>query len=211
MAVIVLKDGVPVNNKSRKTWIYAAHELGEGKIKIGVTCNVASRMSALRGSYGSQIELLGIMPGAWVDEQRIHAYLMPSRHRGETYLNTDQIKDFIQKFLIPASQYGIKVRCSDKPYGRTRPLWTWYAHPGNIHKSIDKILAAPLSDQPRKVSRLFSSMIGCKGYDECRSVVLDRLGLDHQDFMQPFEGKQIIEQLSKLNQSRLGIDVEVVA
>ena len=72
MAIVVLQDGVPVNRKRKKSFVYAARISNTGDIKIGVSGNLQQRMDSLRAERGSVIELIGVIPGAQPDEKRHH-------------------------------------------------------------------------------------------------------------------------------------------
>ncbi len=126
MAVVVLKDGVPVDKKGRKTWVYAFLLLDEGNIiKIGFTSDIQRRAKDIRMDRRSRIEVLGVMPAAQVDENRIHRQMFscrafPHRAFSEYYKPIDQILAFISMRMVRPECYGLDIKCSNRPFDINR-------------------------------------------------------------------------------------------
>lgn len=122
MAIIVLKNGVPVDKKNRKTWVYAFRLLDEDNIiKIGFTSDIQRRAKDIRGDRRSRIEVLGVMPAAQIDESRIHRKMascraFPHRAFSEYYKPIDQILALIAAHMIPHERYGLNIKCSNRPF-----------------------------------------------------------------------------------------------
>lgn len=141
MAVLVLQDGVPLDHKRRKTWIYAARIIKNGVIKIGITANAHQRMSLLRAQRGSKVELIGITPGARINEKLAHKRLAASSERSEFFFDTPEVQDFIKAHLQPADRWGVMVKCSDKEFGLfKRDSVVHSPNPENISRYITRIL-----------------------------------------------------------------------
>lgn len=182
MAVLVLEDCVPLDHKRRKTWIYAARIIKDGTIKIGITANAHLRMSLLRAQRGSKVELIGITPGARINEKLAHKRLAASGERNEFFFDTTEVQDFIKTHLQPADRWGVVVKCSDKEFGLIkRDSVAHNPNPENISRYITRILNA--GEQEREVLslRLVNYISYGKYFDWWKfavSEMRDRLNID---------------------------------
>lgn len=141
MSIVILKNGKPIDRKRKHTWVYAARVVADGTIKIGVSGNLDLRMKTIRAEKKSAIELIGVIPGALVDEKRIHKILKTSQHAFEYYRETPEVTAFINKYLSPPEQYGLNVECNSKPYRLMPvPLRNRLPNPDSVNRYIDKIL-----------------------------------------------------------------------
>lgn len=208
MAVIVLQNGVPVDKQNRKTWVYAIRVLKENIIKIGVTCRLRPRMLDIRAERGSDIVLIGIMPGSRADEQRFHKALKNSQFLREYYNDTQEVQDFVNKHLIPHDRHGFQIK-PFKPY-QYRGLQPYLLTPEKTARYIQRILAAPDSDRPKIIEIMFRRFPGrfSDRYPECYSLVKHSLGLDYNTYN---KRNPDLSPLLAIIKDRLGVDVEVVA
>jgi hypothetical protein len=150
MAVLVLQDGAPLDRKRRKTYIYAARIVKNGEIKIGISADVHRRLSLLRAERGSRVELIGVTPGARINERLAHRVLATSNSRGEYFNDTPQVQGFIKSYLLPAERFGLQVKCSQREFGLIeRDSVAHSPTPDNISRYIDRILKS--EDQQREI------------------------------------------------------------
>jgi hypothetical protein len=69
----------------RRSYVYVAHRLDDGAIKIGFATDVMRRISELRKLSQSAVELVACMPGGKPDELRLHAQFSTYRIDGEWF------------------------------------------------------------------------------------------------------------------------------
>lgn len=75
---------------SKPVSLYFLH--AQGRIKIGISNDVARRLSDLRHQNGSSLSLLGSMPGSLQLERYIHGLLAAHRLHGEWFTDCDQVR-----------------------------------------------------------------------------------------------------------------------
>jgi hypothetical protein len=69
----------------------------DGRIKIGWSRKVSTRLAQLQTGSGVPIRLLGTMPGGLAVERRIHRQFAAARLSGEWFTATPELLDFIAR------------------------------------------------------------------------------------------------------------------
>ena len=73
--------------------------LSQGLIKIGFTTNLQGRLSDFQTYIPIGIELLGAIEGSADRERAVHAKFRHLHHRGEWFVDSREIRDFIDEAL----------------------------------------------------------------------------------------------------------------
>jgi hypothetical protein len=67
------------------------------RVKIGITTDVSKRIQALETGYGKPLTVLGVIPGASVEDERgLHARFGRHRLLGEWFKADDEILDYVR-------------------------------------------------------------------------------------------------------------------
>lgn len=94
---------------SRYPVVYAVRVHRLGAIKIGHTQNLFARLSTLKTTYLSDVEILGVLPGSRADEARIHDRLANSLfpetpNSKELFSPTSEVMAFISREMTPPAE-----------------------------------------------------------------------------------------------------------
>lgn len=77
--------------------VYFIRNVDTGLIKIGTTICLSNRLAALRLGGGSELEVLGVLPGAQTLEAEAHARWAALRVRGEWFSPGQELLEWIQQ------------------------------------------------------------------------------------------------------------------
>jgi hypothetical protein len=70
------------------------------KIKIGFALDLARRLPELQMGCPDHYTIIGVMPGSQATEKALHARFIKSHYRGEWFIFTKEISDFIRENCI---------------------------------------------------------------------------------------------------------------
>ena len=80
--------------KAKNSYVYFA-KIGD-KVKIGTTGNVKARVQCISTNTPEKVEILLVIDGDRKLEKILHSGFCKSKHKGEWFNYTDEIKDYIK-------------------------------------------------------------------------------------------------------------------
>jgi hypothetical protein len=92
----------PPPEPRKRTYIYFAQRGESGPIKIGVSGNVKSRVSALQTNVAEPVRLLASMVGTRTMEAEIHSQFHAHRLRGEWFRPVPELLAYVAELSKPA-------------------------------------------------------------------------------------------------------------
>lgn len=84
-----------------KSQVYFLRQIGTDRIKIGYSCNMNGRISALNTSMPEKLELLATVSGARDAEARLHKRFARYRIKGEWYRLEGKLAEYVAKLPKP--------------------------------------------------------------------------------------------------------------
>lgn len=92
--------------------VYFLRDYFRGFIKIGTSGQFPQRLTALRGQYGRSLVCLGVHPGAYESEARLHRRFRHLRQYGEWFAPQRELLEYIATKTVSFEQYcrGLIVR-----------------------------------------------------------------------------------------------------
>lgn len=85
------------------SYVYFIEAIGTDTIKIGVTTNMKTRVSALSSSSPFELCVVYYFPGSLQKEKELHKKFNHLRVNGEWFKYTDEIKNFISALKLVLS------------------------------------------------------------------------------------------------------------
>jgi hypothetical protein len=79
--------------------VYFIHDTSGGFVKVGISHNINRRYHALNCNTASDVILLGSIEGSAQLEELLHRFLCPFHHKGEWFMATDVVVDFIKSII----------------------------------------------------------------------------------------------------------------
>jgi hypothetical protein len=73
----------------------------DSRVKIGVTKDVAARLSNLQTGNPNILEVVAVFPGELEDEQALHSIFAEDRVLREWFIYSDRIKEFVRTKVLP--------------------------------------------------------------------------------------------------------------
>lgn len=110
---------MPVSTERHRSMVYFVRSKASGLIKIGTSRRLGTRVAALRGEAGSEVELLGVVQGGLDTEDDIHAMFQQHRVKGEWFKPHAELMAHIAVHAAPGlSQIRLEI-----PRKRPRRYW----------------------------------------------------------------------------------------
>jgi hypothetical protein len=87
--------GKPEKLKAKKMWVYFARAGRTSRVKIGTTSNIAGRMNGLAHPLIGKLRILGLVPGGYEVESRMHQRFEAYHVKGEWFTLAGELADFV--------------------------------------------------------------------------------------------------------------------
>ncbi len=81
--------------KKEPKWVYFARAGRGNRVKIGTTSSVTSRMKALSHPLVGKLRVIGVVPGGYEVEARMHQRFAEYRIKGEWFRLEDELAEFV--------------------------------------------------------------------------------------------------------------------
>jgi len=81
--------------KKEPKWVYFARAGRGNRVKIGTTSSVTSRMRALSHPLVGKLRVIGVVPGGYEVEARMHQRFAEYRIKGEWFRLEDELAEFV--------------------------------------------------------------------------------------------------------------------
>lgn len=87
----------PTRDRTKQMWVYFA-QAGRGpRIKIGTTSNLSGRLKGLKHPLIGKLRVLGVVPGGYEVESRMHQRFAAYRIKGEWFNMAGELEEFVDR------------------------------------------------------------------------------------------------------------------
>jgi len=83
------------------TWVYFVFASHHGPVKIGFSIDPMRRLAEIQRDWPEGLRLVGVVPGGFSEEQRLHKRFSHLRLHGEWFRPDDELTTFIRETAHP--------------------------------------------------------------------------------------------------------------
>lgn len=176
---------MPTNDKktSPLDFVYMARRQRDGKIKIGISQNVAARLVMLSKKYASEMVLLGVQRGSYDLETvlltKFQQYALPAKKRGrlsEWFHPVPELFDYLEQNMHkPGESIHLVAPQSRQPNPRKRKIGTASTDALLKHRLFELTAKKTISDNRRITQQDISTETGIAPFTIARLMNNDSI------------------------------------